>query len=131
MQQEALSQSQAVADAVARAADEARRLGHRRVGSEHLLLGVLAEPAGAGKAVLEALRLEWAAVRTEIQELMPGSGRPIEGDLPLTDSAAGVLAMPDTLSVARLPGVAVALRVAILLPVGAEAAKVTVKVHVA
>jgi ATP-dependent Clp protease ATP-binding subunit ClpC len=91
MQPESLSRSEAVTDAVERAADEARRLGHRRVGSEHLLLGVLAEPAGAGKAVLEALRLEWAAVRTEIQGLMPGSGRPIEGDLPLTDSAAGAL----------------------------------------
>jgi ATP-dependent Clp protease ATP-binding subunit ClpC len=91
MQQEGMGRSPALSDAVARAADEARRLGHRRVGSEHLLLGVLAEPAGAGKAVLEALRLEWAAVRTEIQELMPGSGRPIEGDLPLTDSAAGAL----------------------------------------
>lgn len=76
---------------VERAIDEARGLGHRRVGSEHLLLALLAEPEGAAVAPLAALYLQWEAVRAEIHEMMPGSARPIEGDLPLTESAAGTL----------------------------------------
>jgi ATP-dependent Clp protease ATP-binding subunit ClpC len=99
-----MARSQALADAVTRAADEARRLGHRRVGSEHLLLALLAEPAGGAAAVLAALKLEWTAVRAEIQELMPGSGRPVEGEVPLTDSAAGALRQAE--AVARRLGAA-------------------------
>ena len=91
MAETGLEWSPALTQVVARAADEARRLGHRRVGSEHLLLALLAEPAGPTAAVLSALKLEWEAVRAEIQEVMPGSGRPIEGDLPLTDSATAAL----------------------------------------
>jgi ATP-dependent Clp protease ATP-binding subunit ClpC len=86
-----VGRSAALTSTVERAAEEARRLGHRRVGSEHLLLALLAEPDGSAADVLAALKLEWGAVRAEIQDLMPGSGRPIEGDLPLTDSAAGAL----------------------------------------
>lgn len=95
----------ALTNALTRATDEARRLGHRRVGSEHLLLALLAEPAGAAAPVLEALHLRWESVRAEIVDLMPGTNRPIEGDLPLTDSAAGALAQAE--AVARRLGAAV------------------------
>ncbi|WP_425549645.1 Clp protease N-terminal domain-containing protein [Actinomadura keratinilytica] len=38
--------------AIALSAQEARRLGHDHVGTEHILLGVLAERHGAGAQVL-------------------------------------------------------------------------------
>jgi ATP-dependent Clp protease ATP-binding subunit ClpA len=98
--------SPALERALERAADESRHLGHRRVGSEHLLLALLAEPEGAVAMVLPALQLEWGAVRAEIQELMPGSRRPVEGDVPLTDSAAG--------AVKRAEGVARRLRMPVV-----------------
>lgn len=98
-----LEHSPALQRAVARAADEARRLGHRRVGSEHLLLALLVQPEGAVTTLLTALQLEWVAVRAEITAIMPGSSRPIEGDLPLTDSAAGTLQRAE--AIARRLGV--------------------------
>ena len=42
---------------------EAIALGHNYVGCEHLLLGLLAEPYGAGGEVLRALGVELRAVR--------------------------------------------------------------------
>ena len=85
-----LARSTSFEAALLGAQEEARRLGHRLVGSEHLLLAVLAAP-GAAATVLKALRLEWAAVRATIAELMPGSNRPTEGVLPLTESATAVI----------------------------------------
>jgi ATP-dependent Clp protease ATP-binding subunit ClpC len=83
--------SPALARAIERATEEARRLGHRRVGSEHLLLALLVAPEGPVRDVLAALRLGEEAVRSEILQVMPGSSRPVAGDLPFTESAAGAL----------------------------------------
>ena len=91
MAERSMDWTPALTGAVARATEEARHLGHRRVGSEHLLLALLAQPEGAATAVLPALQLGWEEVRAEILEVMPGTNRPITGDLPMTDSAAGAL----------------------------------------
>ncbi|MCC6627458.1 MAG: hypothetical protein IT340_08670 [Chloroflexi bacterium] len=80
----------ALVTAVARAQEEARQLGHRRIGSEHLLLAVLATGDGVA-AIQTALHLELATVRAAVADLMPGTSRPIEGELPLTDSASSAL----------------------------------------
>jgi ATP-dependent Clp protease ATP-binding subunit ClpA len=60
--------------AVVQAQDEARALGHDYLGTEHLLLGALAEPSGAGRRLLEPwLTIEQA--RADVVELI-GRGDP-------------------------------------------------------
>jgi len=54
---------------------EARSLGHRHVGTEHLLLGLLTEEAGAAAEVLRAAGIHAAAVRRKVAEAV-GAGRP-------------------------------------------------------
>ena len=47
------------------AADEARRLNHRFIGTEHLLLGLIREGEGIAAGVLESLGLQLEQVRAE------------------------------------------------------------------
>src|SRR5437016_2283811 len=47
------------------AADEARRLNHRFIGTEHLLLGLIREGEGIAAGVLESLGIQLEQVRTE------------------------------------------------------------------
>jgi ATP-dependent Clp protease ATP-binding subunit ClpA len=59
---------------VVRAQEEARALGHDYLGTEHLLLGALAEESNAGRTLLERwLTIEQA--RAEVVELL-GHGHP-------------------------------------------------------
>lgn len=51
---------------VAGSQDEARRLGGREIGPEHLLLGLLAEGGGVGARVLAGLGIDRSAVLAEI-----------------------------------------------------------------
>jgi len=51
--------------------DEARQLGHERVGSGHLLLGLIREGDGIGSGVLESLGIDFAIARAKVLELMP------------------------------------------------------------
>jgi ATP-dependent Clp protease ATP-binding subunit ClpA len=51
--------------AVIHAQDEARRLRHPRIGSEHVLVGLLAEPTGAGGRALRRLDLDLEDAREE------------------------------------------------------------------
>jgi ATP-dependent Clp protease ATP-binding subunit ClpC len=48
------------------AVDEARRLRHRVIGTEHLLLGLVAEGQGIGAGVLERSGARLAAVRSRV-----------------------------------------------------------------
>ncbi len=50
---------------IALAMDEARRLNHRFIGTEHLLLGLIREGEGIAAGVLENLGLQLEQVRTE------------------------------------------------------------------
>src|SRR4030095_7886551 len=52
-------------NAVRVAQEEARRLGHTSVGTEHLLLGLLAEPDGIGARALVALGISLDALRAQ------------------------------------------------------------------
>ncbi|MGH3111497.1 MAG: Clp protease N-terminal domain-containing protein [Gaiellaceae bacterium] len=56
------------------AADEARRLNHEHVGTEHLLLGLLTEPDGLAVKALDACGHPAEAVRAAV-EAGAGSGR--------------------------------------------------------
>jgi len=57
------------------AMDEARRLGHNYIGTEHLLLGLIREGEGAASQVLLNLGLDLSRVRNEIMALL-GSTTP-------------------------------------------------------
>src|SRR4051812_19210100 len=77
----------AIKDALGRAADEARRLDHEFVGTEHLLLGLLrGGDVGVAGRVLADLEVTLDGARAEIGRLLAaeGSGRPLAG-LPRSD----------------------------------------------
>src|SRR5207244_9454151 len=54
--------------------EEARRMGHNYVGTEHLLLGLLIEGEGIAAHVLEDLGATLEKVRSEIERLLHESG---------------------------------------------------------
>jgi ATP-dependent Clp protease ATP-binding subunit ClpA len=64
---------------VVRGQDEARRFGHPWLGTEHLLLGVLAEPGAPGVSVLTDLGVTLDTGRTALRQLV-GSGGLRESD---------------------------------------------------
>ena len=49
---------------------EARRLDHRRIGTEHLLLGLLADDDGEAADVLRAAGVHLAAARHKVAEAL-------------------------------------------------------------
>lgn len=85
--------------AVARAEDEARQFGHHRIGTEHLLLGLLADDdtrsadADTAAAVLRGAGLRFAATRHKAREAAGGwadsdeARAPGAGPLPRTARA--------------------------------------------
>jgi hypothetical protein len=73
------------------AQDEARRLGHASVGTEHLLLGLLAEPEGIGARALVALGRPVDGLRAEVEHAAGrGEGAPA-GHLPFQPRSKKVL----------------------------------------
>jgi ATP-dependent Clp protease ATP-binding subunit ClpA len=54
--------------AVVSAQTHAREFGHREIGAEHVLLGVLADEQGVAAKVLRDLGVDPAAVRSEVQD---------------------------------------------------------------
>jgi DNA-directed RNA polymerase subunit RPC12/RpoP len=59
------------------AVDEARRLYHHYIGTEHLLLGLLREGEGIGAGVLESFGLNLQEVRAKVTQLLNAQGRQI------------------------------------------------------
>ncbi len=75
---------------VALAQEEARRLEHNYIGTEHLLLGLLAEGEGIAAKSLGSLSISLDAVRAEVEEIIgigPGSPR----HMPFTPRAKKIL----------------------------------------
>ncbi|MSQ11090.1 MAG: ATP-dependent Clp protease ATP-binding subunit [Dehalococcoidia bacterium] len=52
------------------AVDEARRMGHHYIGTEHLLIGLMREGEGVAAGVLESLGVTLEKVRTETQRIL-------------------------------------------------------------
>ena len=70
------------------AREEARRLQHDYIGSEHILLAGLREGEGVAVAVLMNLGLDLGALRRKVEELAPPGGQTIlMGELPFNQSA--------------------------------------------
>jgi ATP-dependent Clp protease ATP-binding subunit ClpA len=57
--------------AVVHAQGEARGLRHPRIGTQHVLVGLLVEPVGAGGRALRALGLELRDARADLADLFP------------------------------------------------------------
>ncbi len=70
--------------AVARAQGEAIRLGHNYIGTEHLLLGLLADPTSPAGAVLAHSGLSLEASRQRIEEVIGRGDTPAEEPRGLT-----------------------------------------------
>lgn len=64
------------------AQEEARRLDHNYVGTEHVLLGILRQPAGVGAKVLHAWSVTNDGVRREVEARI-GRGDPTSVRLPI------------------------------------------------
>jgi ATP-dependent Clp protease ATP-binding subunit ClpC len=56
------------------AVDEARRLGHHYIGTEHLLLGLIREGEGIAAGVLESLGVNLEKVRSEVIKVLTQTG---------------------------------------------------------
>lgn len=70
---------------------EAARLGHNVVGTEHLLLGLLAEGEGVAAKALESLNLRLDKIRQEVEKIIgTGETNPF-GEIPFTPRAKRVL----------------------------------------
>ena len=73
------------------AQDEARRLNHNHIGTEHILLGLIHEGEGVAAASLESLGISLEAVRQQIEGII-GQGRAAPtGHIPYTPRAKKVL----------------------------------------
>jgi len=59
------------------AVDEARRLNHHYIGTEHLLLGLVREGEGVAARVLENMNVELPKVRTAVEFIIGRGDRPV------------------------------------------------------
>ena len=74
------------------ARDEAGRLHHDYIGSEHILLGLIREGEGVAAAVLNQIGLDLETIRIKVEELVkPGGSTLTIGDVPYTSVAKKVL----------------------------------------
>jgi ATP-dependent Clp protease ATP-binding subunit ClpA len=74
------------------ALQEARRLRHDYIGTEHILLGILMEGSGVAQSVLRNLDADVTRVRHEVERLLePGPTVPTSAQLPFTPRAKKVL----------------------------------------
>ena len=72
--------------------EEAIRLGHSYVGSEHLLLGMLKEDTGLSKKVLDVFDIKISEMISMIENMIKSSGGTMTlGHLPLTRRAERIL----------------------------------------
>jgi hypothetical protein len=70
---------------------EARRMRHRYVGTEHLLLGLLTEPEAVGPRALVGVGLDLGTLRGAIEEMVPPGDHAPGRHLPFTPRAKKAL----------------------------------------
>jgi ATP-dependent Clp protease ATP-binding subunit ClpC len=69
------------------AQEEARKLNHNYIGTEHILLGLLGEPEGIGFRVLESFGMSLDGVRQEVTGLVGTGKHAPKGHIPFTPRA--------------------------------------------
>src|SRR2546429_5265014 len=77
--------------ALSLAQEEAERLQHNYIGTEHLLLGLVREGEGVGAKVLANLGVELNKVRSAIESLIGRGDRIVLGEIALTPHAKKVI----------------------------------------
>ena len=73
------------------AQDEARRLNHDYIGTEHILLGLIREGDGVAARTLESLGISLDAVRQQVEEIIGRGQQAPSGHIPFTPRAKKVL----------------------------------------
>jgi ATP-dependent Clp protease ATP-binding subunit ClpC len=73
------------------AQDEAQRLGHRYIGTEHLLMGLLREDQGIAAKVLTSMGVTLERVRKVVEESIGREEHPATGDLELAPRTKRVI----------------------------------------
>jgi ATP-dependent Clp protease ATP-binding subunit ClpC len=73
------------------AQEEARRLRHDFIGTEHILLGLLCDEQGLAGQVLGSSGLTLEQVRTEVVRIVPAGAEETAGQIPFTPRAKKVL----------------------------------------
>lgn len=61
------------------ARQEAQRMGHQYIGTEHLLLGILRERTGMAATVLDRLHVDPAQLRAEVEKAAGAQPQPADG----------------------------------------------------
>jgi len=85
------------------ARDEANRLQHDYIGTEHLLLGIVREGEGIAAKVLNKLELDFEQIQQAVESMVKGTGPSlIVGEIPFTPRAKRVLEL--AIEEARLLG---------------------------
>ncbi|WP_442795058.1 ATP-dependent Clp protease ATP-binding subunit [Pelobium manganitolerans] len=82
-----------VKDVISYSREEALRLGHDYIGTEHLLLGLIREGDGMAIKILKSLGVDTAKLRRAVEDAVKGnSGTTVNlGNIPLTKQAEKVL----------------------------------------
>jgi Clp amino terminal domain, pathogenicity island component len=73
------------------AQEEARRLDHNYIGTEHILLGIIHEGEGVAAEALESLGISLDAVRQQVEEIIGRGQQAPSGHIPFTPRAKRVL----------------------------------------
>jgi Clp amino terminal domain, pathogenicity island component len=73
------------------AQEEARRLDHNYIGTEHILLGLLHEGGGVAARALESQGISLEAARQQVEEIIGKGQRPPSGAMPFTSRMKKVL----------------------------------------
>jgi len=93
--------SNAARQAVVHAEEEARGLGHSHIGTEHLLLGILAGGEDSAARALAAAGATLDGSRDKVAEAVSAEGPGKVGDLQFTDRAKRTLERASRLSLRR------------------------------
>ncbi len=84
------------------AQEEARRLNHDYIGTEHILLGLIREGEGVAARALESLGISLEVVRQQVEEIIGRGQHGAPGHIPFTPRAKKVLEL--SLREANAPG---------------------------
>jgi ATP-dependent Clp protease ATP-binding subunit ClpC len=76
---------------IVRAQEEARGLSHNYIGTEHILLAILAERSGIAAQALESLNVGHDAAREQVREIVGEGSQEAAGPIPFAPRAKKVL----------------------------------------
>jgi ATP-dependent Clp protease ATP-binding subunit ClpC len=76
---------------VALAQEEAKRLDHNYIGTEHILLGLIRERDGVAAKALESMDISLDVVRQQVEEIIGRGQQPPSGHIPFTPRGKKVL----------------------------------------